>query len=156
MNIKNNQVEDLKTYRVVRTINWRENFSEEVQAKSEEEASTKAKILFLKELEEWVMTPQQMYDMTTEEVVEVDTSLKVYDVEVDLPDLHLAVVARSEDEAIEIAQNEGNQWIDKSEYYCQNGAKLVCDARTDSYGSGISTVGVLDSKPFSFNQESFS
>ena len=40
MNItKNNQVEDLKTYSVARTINWRETFEVEVQAKNEEEAT---------------------------------------------------------------------------------------------------------------------
>lgn len=108
-NQNNNQVEDLKTYKVVRTINWREDFSEEVQAKNEEEASTKAKILFLKELEEWVMTPQQMYDMTTEEVEDLDTSLKTYIVEVAYPDyLYLKVVATSEKEAFELVEHSSD------------------------------------------------
>ena len=131
MNItKNNQVEDLKTYSVARTINWRETFEVEVQAKNEEEATEKAKEDLIEQIDSRgveSIVAERLYGHAPEEIF--DMSNKAYIVSVDLPDsLYLKVVAQTDVEAEQLVERHGvDDYVDPSEFYIQERPHLVVD-----------------------------
>lgn len=143
-NQNNNQVEDLKTYKVSRPFIFRDTFEVEVQARDEEDASNQADTLHKKWVSE-TMTPTYLINNSRgdEEVQEVNTDLKFFSVCLYRSDVYLKVVASSQEEAEDLAIKEGSEWMD-TDFYSDERAKELGNA------VGYENVEIIDSSPFDY------